>query len=84
MAANPFTDHPRAVGETYRQHFAVAMGVSRQLAGAAVAAFVHALVPACHETTASDRIRAMHACLERKDRAGLRTRAELDVVDGAA
>jgi hypothetical protein len=75
---NPFTDHPASVGETYREHFAVAMGISRQLAGAAAAAFVHALVPRFHETTASDRIRALAGCLERHDRDGLRRRAPLE------
>ena len=77
MAANPFTDHPHAAGETYREHFGVAFGVGRQLAGAAAAAFVHALVPAFHETTASDKIRALNRCLERKNRAGLRANATL-------
>jgi Family of unknown function (DUF6356) len=72
MAANPFTRHPHAAGETYRQHFAVAMGVSRQLAGASIAAFVHALFPPAHQHTASDRIHGLHDCLERGDRDGLR------------
>ena len=84
MASNPFTEHPHEAGETYREHFAVAMGVSRQLAGAAGAAFIHALMPAFHKTTASDKIRALNCCLERKDRNGLRTKAQLHAVDGAA
>jgi hypothetical protein len=82
MAANPFTDHPHAVGESYREHMAVALGVSRQLAGAAVAALVHAVVPRFHTTTASDKIRALAGCIERHDREGLRTNATLTVVDG--
>lgn len=84
MAANPFTDHPHSVGESYREHMGVAMGVSRQLAGAALAAFVHGLVPRFHTTTASDKIRALNRCLERHDREGLRTKATLEAVDGAA
>ena len=84
MAANPFTDHPHAAGESYREHMRVALGVSRQLAGAAAAAFVHAVVPRFHTTTASDRIRALNRCLERHDREGLRTKAPLDPVEGAA
>ena len=75
MVANPFTEHPHANGETYREHMRVAMGVSRQLAGAARAAFVHALVPRFHTTTASNRIRTLAACLEREDRDGLRAHA---------
>ena len=84
MAANPFTDHPQSAGETYREHFGVAMGVSRQLAGAAAAAFVHALVPRFHETTASDKIKALANCIERHDRAGLRSKAELKPVENVA
>jgi hypothetical protein len=83
MATNPFTEHPHAAGETYREHFAVAFGVGRQLAGAAGAAFVHAVVPQLHTTTASDKIRALADCLERHDRQGLK-RAPLKVVDGVA
>lgn len=84
MPANPFTEHPRAVGETYGEHFAVAVGVSRQLAGAAVAALVHAVVPRFHESTASDRIRSLNRCLERHDRNGLRTHAPPVAVDSVA
>lgn len=84
MAENPFTKHCHEAGETYREHMVVALGFSRQLAGAAAAAFAHALLPQVHETTASDKIRALADCLERKDRAGLRDTATPTVVDGAA
>lgn len=84
MATNPFTEHPHATGETYGEHMGVAFGVSRQLAGAAVAAFVHGLVPRFHTTTASDRIRALASCLERHDREGLRSHARLERVDDVA
>jgi hypothetical protein len=84
MASNPFTTHPHEAGETYREHMGVALGISRQLAGAAGAALVHALLPGFHTTTASDRIRALNACLERHDRAGLKKNASLTIVDGAA
>jgi hypothetical protein len=81
MATNPFTEHPHAAGETYGEHLGVAMGVSRQLAGAAGAALIHALVPRFHTTTASDKIRALNCCLERHDREGLRRNAHLATVD---
>ena len=84
MAGNPFTDHPHATGETYREHFGVAFGVSRQLAGAAAAALIHAVVPRLHTTTASDKIRALAHCLERHDRAGLRKNAPLEIADDGA
>lgn len=87
MATNPFTEHPHAAGETYREHLGVAMGVSRQLAGAAGAALIHALFPSFHTNTASDKIRALNCCLERHDREGLRHKARMatvDAVEGAA
>jgi hypothetical protein len=84
MPSNPFTTHPHEAGETYREHMGVAFGISRQLAGAAAAAVVHGLFPGLHTTTASDRIRALNACLERHDRAGLKKNATLTVIDGAA
>ncbi len=77
MAENPFTSHPHSVGETYTEHMGVAFGVSRQLASAAAAALIHAIVPHFHQTTASDRIKALNRCLERHDREGLRHKAHL-------
>ena len=72
MATKPFTEHPRAVGETFGEHFGVAMGVSRRLAAAAGAAFVHAMLPMFHETTASDHIRALNRSLDDNNRHSLR------------
>lgn len=77
MAENPFTAHPHSVGETYTQHFGIAVGVARQLLTAALAAVVHALMPFLFATTASDRIRALKDCLDRNDRDGLRHKASL-------
>jgi hypothetical protein len=54
-----FLEHPREVGETYAEHAAAASGYGWRLLGASVCAFIHALVPALHKTTASDRVRAM-------------------------
>lgn len=84
MAANVFTEHPHATGESYGEHFSVAFGVSRQLAGAAFAAFVHAVLPNFHTTTASNKIKALNNCLERHDRDGLKKKATLVAVEGAA
>lgn len=84
MASNPFTTHPNATGETFGQHFRVAIGVSRQLAAASAAALIHAVAPQFHTTTASDRIRALNCCLERHDREGLATKATLHSVDDVA
>ncbi len=75
MAQNPFTAHPHANGETYGEHFGIAVGVSRQLMVAGLAAFAHALMPFLFPTTASDKIRALNRCLDRNDRDGLRRKA---------
>lgn len=57
MSANPiaalFTDHPATVNETYLGHMRFALGFGFWLAVAAMAAVVHALIPALCETTAS-------------------------------
>ena len=64
QALNLFTRHPAAVGETYWQHLAVAGSFWFWLTLAALAAFVHAIVPALCETTASQIIRKLHAKME--------------------
>lgn len=50
---NPFTAHPRSVGETYTQHgrFAFAFGVRMLFGG--LAAMIHAALPFLFVTTAS-------------------------------
>ncbi len=55
-----FLAHPRSVDESYLQHAGVALRISMLLLGAAMAAFVHALVPCLFKTTASSTIKALH------------------------
>jgi hypothetical protein len=55
-----FTEHPGSVGETYGEHFKVALGVAGTAAVAAAAAAVHGVFPSLCTTTASDRICALH------------------------
>jgi hypothetical protein len=61
---NPFTAHPRAVGETYFEHglFACRYGAKMTLGG--LAAFVHGLFPFLFSTTGSRITRELHATLE--------------------
>jgi hypothetical protein len=61
-----FTEHPDAVGETYTEHFGVAMGYSLRLLRASGAAFMHALLPFTFKTTASTAIKAMYADMTRR------------------
>lgn len=65
---NPFTalflDHPATVDETYFQHMRFAFGFAFWLGVAALAALIHAVVPAFCETTASRILRRLHARIE--------------------
>ena len=63
-----FRDHPASVGETYPEHMAFALRFGARLVCAGAAAFVHALVPALFETTASDTVKAIHAEIEGRGR----------------
>lgn len=63
---NPFTHHPDAIGETYGQHFGVALRYSGKLFAAACAALVHAFLPFLFEKTASNAIKGMYADMTRR------------------
>ena len=55
-----FLSHPRSVNESYLEHQGCAMRFSVSLLGAGLACFVHALVPALFERTASQAIERLH------------------------
>jgi hypothetical protein len=61
-----FTAHPHAVGESYGEHFGVAMSYSGRLFAAACAAFVHALLPFLFVSTASGATKSMYANMTRR------------------
>ncbi|MEI8144369.1 MAG: DUF6356 family protein [Alphaproteobacteria bacterium] len=61
-----FTDHPHAVGESYGEHFGVAMSYSGRMFVASFCAFVHALLPFMFEKTASTMVRKMVADMDRR------------------
>jgi hypothetical protein len=58
--ANPFTDHPRSVGESYGEHMGVAWSVGGALFVAALACFVHGLCPFLFRSTGSRAIVRLH------------------------
>ena len=64
LISNLFLDHPASVDETYFQHMRFALGFSFWLGLAAVAALIHAAVPAACETTASRILKRLHARIE--------------------
>ena len=61
---NPFTAHPRSVGESYLEHgfFACRYGAKMTLGG--VAAFVHGLLPFLFKTTGSRITRELAETLD--------------------
>ncbi len=58
-SARLFADHPREVGETYGDHFAMAALFGLRLARLSGTAFLHAVVPGVCKTTVSDEIKRM-------------------------
>lgn len=59
-----FLDHPATVNETYFQHMRFAFGFAFWLGTAALAALVHAVIPALCETTASRILKRLTARIE--------------------
>lgn len=59
-----FLDHPATVNETYFEHMRFAFSFAFWLGAAAVAALVHAFIPALCETTASRILRRLTARME--------------------
>jgi hypothetical protein len=60
MLKQLFVDHPKSVNETYIQHFCTAMSFSMKLFQAAIACFIHALVPGFCVKTGSKAITELH------------------------
>jgi hypothetical protein len=63
-----FLSHPRRCGETYFEHARFALGMAFTLFGAALAALIHALIPALHETTASRTVIRLYPVMSRRNR----------------
>ncbi|SDZ05479.1 hypothetical protein SAMN05444004_105201 [Jannaschia faecimaris] len=55
-----FQDHPASVDESYFGHMRFALGFAGALFAAGGAALIHALIPPLFETTASEKIKALH------------------------
>ena len=59
-----FTDHPAAVNETYFGHMRFALGFAFWLSIAAMAAMLHAIVPAICEATAGRILKRLNGRIE--------------------
>ena len=72
---NPFTSHPRQVGETYLQHAAFACRYGAKMTAGGIAALLHGLFPFLFKTTGSRITRELNATLEAS---AARQKARLD------
>jgi hypothetical protein len=64
-----FTAHPEAVGESYFEHLVFAWRFAGRLFRASLAAFIHGVVPAACEATASSTVLGMANELSARRRA---------------
>jgi hypothetical protein len=55
-----FTAHPRSVGESYTEHFGVAMSFAVAMIAGGLACAVHAVLPFMFTRTGSQTIRRLH------------------------
>lgn len=55
-----FLQHPRSIGESYLEHQRHALGFGFSLFLAALACFVHALIPGLFVRTGSDAVTRLH------------------------
>ncbi|HEX3486207.1 MAG TPA: DUF6356 family protein [Micropepsaceae bacterium] len=55
-----FLDHPHTIGESYSEHQRAAFSYSGALFAAALAAFIHGLVPCLFERYASRTVTRLH------------------------
>ncbi len=63
-----FAEHPRAIGETYFEHFVVAASFGGALIPAGCACLVHAIVPGLCKTNASRAVERLHERMVRSRR----------------
>lgn len=70
MSRNPFTRHPKEVGESYGRHFGQAAWYGVRMIGGGIACLVHAFFPFLFVHTASRTMDRLHARLHgRADKA---------------
>ena len=61
---NPFTAHPRDVGETYLKHGLFACRFGAKMAWGGIAAFIHGVFPFLFQTTGSRITRELGETLD--------------------
>ena len=63
---NPFTKHPKDVNETYVEHMWCAIKFAVKLECLAFCALVHAIFPFWFEHTASNGIKELNDCMQKR------------------
>ena len=66
MAGNPFTHHPREVGESYGEHFANAGLFGVRMIGGGIACIVHAVFPFLFVNKGSETVKGLHQKLAKR------------------
>ena len=74
--SNPFTTHPRSVGESYLEHGAFACRYGAKMTVGGIAAFVHGLLPFLFQTTGSRITRELNETLEQSAARAARARRD--------
>lgn len=65
---NPFTDHPKDVGETYFEHFGVASGFGLRMMVGGFACMIHGIFPFLFVKTGSREVQHLHDIMVRNRR----------------
>ena len=66
MAHNPFTHHPREVGESYGEHFTNAGRFGIRMIGGGIACIVHAIFPFLFVNKGSETVKGLHTKLAKR------------------
>ena len=75
---NIFTKHPKEVNETYLQHMCCAFKFHYTLLRLSLCALVHAIFPFLFKTTASDGIKTLNDCMQKRNNQGINTYGDDD------
>lgn len=66
MAGNPFTEHPREIGESYGGHFVNASAFGLRMVAGGLAVLVHAAFPFLFAKTGSRTMDRLHRRMTRR------------------
>jgi hypothetical protein len=58
--ANPFTRHPKEIGETYAEHMGTAAGFGATMVVGGLCVMIHAILPFLFEQTGSRTMSKLH------------------------